>query len=588
MKIANILLTFGQLVAYIPVGVLARQIDYEKHSLKRSSKITYAPLEPCPLRCNDYSNINSWTTSFSIESLERCTKPMLVQLSSMRMLEDSTNNIVLRTCTIPSSEDGSAQSTPSDTEVENPKQDLSLFDPILKSAPACTVADNAKATTKQLKVSVAENGGPSASQERTEILLNGLKAFFAADKNCNEKVIFGYYNGTAASAYIGKSLGKSTMSSVLTTMEEKVQTLTSDYTIAQLCGTEGQAERTLGVFVGSSTDLKAAIGSAKSWSDGKCVEDKKVKASDIKFKVNVVDIPSSDSDSFATQAVDPPKQNANGTCAEHVIALGDTCYALSQQYGISVPDIESFNKGKTWAWTTCTGMMAGYKMCLSSGAPPLPPPQQGVECGPMKPGTSPPSDSSISLASLNPCPLNACCSNWGYCGIFAQHCEVHAPEGGAPGATLPGYQNTCISNCGTQIVQNGGAPTSFSRIGYYESWNMDRSCLRLGAKNANTDGSYTHIHWAFAEIDPQTWKPIIKDPYKQWADFKALKGVKRVVSIGGLTYSTSPDTYNILREAIITNRDLFSTNVAQFLSDEGLDGVDMDWEYPGVSPYPSL
>lgn len=58
--------------------------------------------------------------------------------------------------------------------------------------------------------------------------------------------------------------------------------------------------------------------------------------------------------------------------------------------------------------------------------------------------------------------------------------------------------------------------------------------------------------------------------------------MKRVVSIGGWAYSTEPATYNILRQAIIDNRDLFATNIATFLDDEGLDGIDIDWEYPGA------
>jgi GH18 family chitinase len=100
--------------------------------------------------------------------------------------------------------------------------------------------------------------------------------------------------------------------------------------------------------------------------------------------------------------------------------------------------------------------------------------------------------------------------------------------------------------------------------------------------NANTDGSYTHMHWAFADIDPKTWKPIINDKAKQWDDFKKLQNMKRIVSLGGWAYSTEPATYNIIRQAIINNRDVFAANLAQFVKDEGIDGIDIDWEYPGA------
>lgn len=278
-----------------------------------------------------------------------------------------------------------------------------------------------------------------------------------------------------------------------------------------------------------------------------------------------------------------PEPNADGTCATHLIQNGDTCATLAKQYGVTIADLEKWNKRHTWAWTECKDMLLGYNMCLSSGSAPLPPPQQGTECGPLVPGTQPPTDRSVSIAALNHCPLKACCSNWGFCGVFPVHCDIHAPPDGGPGSKTKGYQNTCVSNCGLEIKQNSPPPATFQRIGYYESFNLKRDCLWLKAKNANTDGTYTHIHWGFLEIDPDTWKPVVKDTSNQWDDFKALRNIKRIVSFGGWAYSTEPGTYNIIRSAILDNRETFANNLAQFVKDEGIDGVDIDWEYPGVS-----
>ncbi|KAK8028336.1 hypothetical protein PG991_005392 [Apiospora marii] len=286
-------------------------------------------------------------------------------------------------------------------------------------------------------------------------------------------------------------------------------------------------------------------------------------------------------DPYTPSKPDSPQPGEDGTCAVHLIENGDTCASLAQKHGITVKDIESFNQNNTWAWTECKQMLLGYNMCLSKGRAPLPPPQEGAQCGPLVPGTKW-SDQSIPMAELNPCPLKACCSNWGFCGPFAAHCDIHAPPDSGPGAKLPGFQNTCVSNCGNEIKQNSGPPAAFGRIGYYESWNRQRDCLWLDAGNANTDGSYTIIHWGFIEIDATTFKPVINDPDKQWQGFKNLKGVKRVVSFGGWAYSTEAATYNIIRSAIIANRETFAENIARFLDDEGLDGVDIDWEYPGA------
>ncbi|KAJ9421240.1 hypothetical protein FOXG_17685 [Fusarium oxysporum f. sp. lycopersici 4287] len=276
-----------------------------------------------------------------------------------------------------------------------------------------------------------------------------------------------------------------------------------------------------------------------------------------------------------------PKPNADGTCATHLIHNGDTCDSLSKLFGVTVKDLEKWNKGRTWAWTECKNLVLGYNMCVGPGLPPMPPPQKGAECGPLVPGTKPPKDDSVSLADLNPCPLKACCSNWGFCGVFPDHCKINTPKDGGPGSKNPDVQNTCVSNCNNEIKLNGGAPSQYGRVGYYEAYGMNRDCLWLKAKNANTDGSYTHIHWAFLSIDPLSWRPYIGEGKSQWNAFKKLKA-KRIVSLGGWADSTEPGKYNIIREAIITNREKFATNLAQFAKDEGIDGVDIDWEYPGA------
>lgn len=73
--------------------------------------------------------------------------------------------------------------------------------------------------------------------------------------------------------------------------------------------------------------------------------------------------------------------------------------------------------------------------------------------------------------------------------------------------------------------------------------------------------------------------------------FKGLTGVKRVLSFGGWAFSTDPSTYSIFRDGVTSaNRLAMATSIANFITENDLDGVDIDWEYPGVgnplSPYP--
>jgi hypothetical protein len=608
----------------------------------------------CPLTYVDYSNMHSWIPFHSVDRLQRCSQPMLLQFSLNHALDGPDTRVLIRACSLGGS--SLPRALPASRLMDNPKKDKSLFDPRLRSAPACSAAGGSGVDAK-LELAAAGDGRGEGG--KLEAVLDGMQNFFSEKDNCDETVVFVRYNNAVAAIYIGANLGKSTVESALKALTSHRSTTdiwASKRMVAQLCGSGRPAEQAFGVSIDTTGDLVAVQKIALEWTQGKCASDASLKPAGVLPGIKVLqtaagapgngtslhsqlknrskdklplheraacrlhevksqeDCPklaticgispadftkfnSWRKDMCATLQVGdfvccssgdppptpkPPPKNSDGTCATHLIANGDTCDALTRKYGFTVANLENWNKGKTWGWTDCPGIMPGYKMCISDGSAPLPAPQEGTECGPMVPNTKRPSDLKISLADINPCPLNACCTNWGFCGPYSRHCDIHAPEGGSPGSVRKGFANTCISNCGLDIKQNSGPPSSFHRIGYYESFNFERDCLHLQAKNANTDGSYTHIHWAFADIDTATWKPIIKDPKNQWADFKSLP-VKRIVSFGGWAHSTEPATFKIIRTAINDNYEVFTSNLAQFAKDEGIDVVDIDWEYPGVS-----
>lgn len=138
-----------------------------------------------------------------------------------------------------------------------------------------------------------------------------------------------------------------------------------------------------------------------------------------------------------------------------------------------------------------------------------------------------------------------------------------------------------ISNCGRDIIK-GSAPAETMRVAYFEAWNVNRKCLNMDVDQIDTS-KYTHIHFAFANITTD-FKVDISGAKDQFNRFKAMTGIKRIISFGGWDFSTMPGTYNILREATkAANRPAFQKNMISFLKDNKLDGVDLDWEYPGVS-----
>lgn len=53
--------------------------------------------------------------------------------------------------------------------------------------------------------------------------------------------------------------------------------------------------------------------------------------------------------------------------------------------------------------------------------------------------------------------------------------------------------------------------------------------------------------------------------------------------------SHSPATYGIFRSGVQSaNRDKMAQNIASFVISNGLDGVDVDWEYPGAPDIPDI
>jgi hypothetical protein len=210
----------------------------------------------------------------------------------------------------------------------------------------------------------------------------------------------------------------------------------------------------------------------------------------------------------------------------YVVQKGDTCSAIAAAHGLTPADLDKLNDKTTWGWSGCDQLGAQQTICLSQGTPPMPQPLDNAICGPLVPGSKHPSAGS-SLADLNPCPLNACCTQWGQCGITPEYCTPGTGPRGNPG-TAPAHQNACISNCGTDITRNGAGPKSVTTVGYYESWSQTRPCLNMRVSSIDTE-KYTHLHWAFATID-DNFDVVINDTANQWADFASLQGTKRIIS----------------------------------------------------------
>lgn len=277
----------------------------------------------------------------------------------------------------------------------------------------------------------------------------------------------------------------------------------------------------------------------------------------------------------------PPK-NPDGSCFSYQVKPNDNCDDLAAEWSLTRDKIEDFNK-KTWGWNGCQLLFTDTIMCLSEGTPPFPAVIPNAVCGPQKPGSTPPTDGS-DISDLNPCPLKACCNIWGQCGITKDFCVD--TNTGAPGTAEPGTYG-CISNCGTDVIRGTGSGAI--KIAYFEGYGMGRPCLYQDASQVDTS-AYTHIHFAFGTLTPD-YAVQVGDELSsyQFAEFKRIKNAKKILSFGGWDFSTLPATYFIFREGVTAaNRVKMATNIANFIKEHGLDGVDIDWEYPGAPDLPGI
>ncbi|KAL7928246.1 chitinase [Trichoderma chlorosporum] len=454
-------------------------------------------------------------------------------------------------------------------------------------------------------------------------------AFYLSQIDCNSdtaSMVFGYLQGSYVGVYSGAQMHSQAVMDLIMKFTDSIQEeLKGDFQIMQICGPNRTADYVVGIAaavpsaVGDLTALASVQDAVRTWSQGQCAtgfplsptSTSSIKTMEKRFTLSTrhlsprtnrktTQVVSGDScaslakksgisaANFAkynpsktlcsTLAVGQyvccssgnlpdmtPKPNSNGSCASYLIKSGDFCSSIAASHSITVANIESCNK-KTWGWMGCDDLPAQINICLSTGTPPLPASVANAQCGPQVPGTKKPTGSQT-LTSLNPCILNVCCDKWGQCGITDDFCTQVNSSSGAPGTSKAGT-NGCISNCGSDIV-SGTALKNFMKLGYYESWQKDPSCLRMDVESLQ-GYDYTVVHFAFANIS-ETYD----------VDISTVKAGFEIFA--NWSFSTALDSYPIFRTAVTeANRQKFANNVVAFVIKYGLDGADFDWEYPGM------
>ncbi|KFY47845.1 hypothetical protein V495_01790 [Pseudogymnoascus sp. VKM F-4514 (FW-929)] len=173
----------------------------------------------------------------------------------------------------------------------------------------------------------------------------------------------------------------------------------------------------------------------------------------------------------------------------------------------------------------------------------------------------------IQWSNATTCPLNVCCSDYGFCGTTPDFCAgkvTSSPE-------CPVSANS--SNART--------------IGYYEGWNWQRPCGNMKPSQIPL-GYYTHINYAFSLIDPVSYRLAPMDE-TTGSLYRSVSGLKEKqpdlqvwIAVGGWAMN-DPGPYRDVFSHLAASeaaQDQFFESLITFMLNNGFDGVDLDWEYP--------
>ncbi|KAL4807506.1 hypothetical protein BDV18DRAFT_158723 [Aspergillus unguis] len=607
--------------------------------------LTYAlpgvlPAPGCPEPCSVAgSNPSNWTWIVDQSYLSICKQPILFDYHIGR---NSSSNLVVRACAVLDSFPEQSQHS----SVQEMKwSNVNSSDPeVVQQSLVVSNSCGAAQQTSDVTVQVGPAGAIKATED-SKTAIENLASYMTNAASCGTTILLSKAGDAVAALYAGADVYQSAVGSYLLEFEKQFKA--GSQTI-QSCDSSSKRDYTIGVYIVSSLDDLEEIDHAlQTWSKGSCLDSDghdSIQPKTTMLGVSEVSkrsaritpradcrtievhqgdgcaslasrcgISGADFDKYntgtdfcknlqVTQRVCCsagalpdiiPKKQADGTCGTYTIQTNDNCAQIAAHFGITQYHLYELNQD-TWGWAGCgaNDLKADQIICLSYGKPPMPSPLSNAVCGPQVPGTKAPSGdyTGWDLTKLNPCPLNACCSGWGFCGTTDEFCTESPAKTNAPGAFVSGT-NGCISNCGTDIVIKDAAPDEFFHVAYFEVFNLQRPCLNMDV-NEISDASLTHVHFAFAGLTADFDVSFDNDEYKaQFEKFvKNNASYKKVLSFGGWAESTSASTFQRYRDVVKPgNRDKFAKNIKAFFEKyDGLDGIDFDWEYPGATDIPGV
>lgn len=130
------------------------------------------------------------------------------------------------------------------------------------------------------------------------------------------------------------------------------------------------------------------------------------------------------------------------------------------------------------------------------------------------------------------CPLNVCCSRWGFCGTTEEFCKKTDDE-----------KTSCQSNCGQPDRKTCDSSWETRRIAYYETWADSRECDVFRPEDIPVK-ALTHLNIAFGGIEDSE---VTIDSSEMISRIVKLKrrnrSLKVFIAIGGWAFSDPGISY---------------------------------------------
>lgn len=126
-------------------------------------------------------------------------------------------------------------------------------------------------------------------------------------------------------------------------------------------------------------------------------------------------------------------------------------------------------------------------------------------------------------------------------------------------------------------VSNITPENSYKVVGYVAGWRNDWTTDNIDASKL------THINYAFADITDGKISSYLDNDEANFEVLNSLKqdnpDLKILISVGGWSRS------KFFSDAALTpeSREIFAQSAIDFLKKYKIDGIDLDWEYPGLS-----